>query len=218
MGREPSQVFDGDRNLLDRFRAGDRSALEQVYWAYVDPIERLVRRCLSSASGRGSPGTMPGLEDLVQDVFTRAFSRAARQSYDGLRDYGPYLFTIARNAVADALRSGRREMLADVDLIDGLALPEAGGPDAGPDWADPVTLACVRDYLARLPPDLEAVYQQRYVVGLSQDAAAVALGSSRQRFRTLEKKLRAGLSRALKVMRVGRRLPQISPSPALRQE
>ena len=50
------------------------------------------------------------LADLVQEVFMRAFSREGRQAYDGLRDYGPYLFAIARNVLVDWARVRGREI------------------------------------------------------------------------------------------------------------
>jgi DNA-binding XRE family transcriptional regulator len=60
-------------------------------------------------------------------------------------------------------------------------------------------LARVRENLARLPTELAAAYHQRYQLGVSQDAAALAIGISRQRLRTLEKKLLDGVIRELRV-------------------
>jgi len=39
---EASDPFQGNREFLERFRRGDRIALDRVYWFYVDGVERLV--------------------------------------------------------------------------------------------------------------------------------------------------------------------------------
>jgi RNA polymerase sigma factor (sigma-70 family) len=217
MRTESSHLFEGNREFLEQFRRGDRHALEQVYWFYVDRVERLVRSCLASVDVR-EPGSAANVEDVVQDVFARAFGPAARESYDGLRDYGPYLFTVARHSVADALRLSRREVLADLDNFASPATP--GGENATGDdeqWADASVMALVRSYVAGLAPDLRDLHHQRYVLGLSQDRAAAALGISRQNVRTLEKKLRVGLIRELKRPRVTKRPTEVPAMPVLKR-
>ena len=181
--------------LLATFREGDRKALEEVYWAYVDRIERLVQHgFLLTSSGvrvRGLPADERS--DLIQEIFARAFSERARTSYDGLREYGPYLATIARNVLVDhARRRGREISLEAVG-----ALPEALPSDES-DHADPATLRVVETYLSQLDPELRAVHEERYVRGRSQYEAAMRLQISRQQLRTREQRLRQGLARALK--------------------
>jgi RNA polymerase sigma factor (sigma-70 family) len=210
-------LFDGNRDLLDRYRRGDREALESVYWAYVDSVERLVTRCIR-AHGPPSPEYAMSVEDLVQDVFTRAFTESTRLAYDGIRDYGPYIFTITRNVVVDAFRRRGREVPTDLGTLSDRAAPE--GTEWGQEPAlstDMNVLARVRGYLARLPPDLAAVHRQRYGLGVSQDVAAQTLGISRQRLRTLEKKLRAGVTRELRTARVKEKSTNFVSSPVLRR-
>ena len=210
-------AFEGDRELLERFRSGERAALEQVYWAYVTRVDRLVRRLLHLHGGTRLIAAV-NIEDLVQDSFTRAFSPVTRQGYDGIRDYGPYLLAIVRNTVADALRLQQREVLVgDAELEGWLALEDAAAAEDASNWGDPVTLGRVRDYLGHLPENLKAVHHRRYVLDEAQDAAAEALGLSRQRIRTLEKKLRLGLVRELKKTRVQNISTTVAPSPELRR-
>jgi RNA polymerase sigma factor (sigma-70 family) len=209
--------LEADRNLLERFRRGERSALEQVYWSYVARVDRLVRRLLHL---HGGTKLIAGanVEDLVQDSFTRAFSPGARQAYDGIRDYGPYLLTIVRNTVADAVRLHHREVLAGTAEIEtSLALDDAAAAEDPSSWIDPVTLARVRDYLNRLPLELQSVHHRRYVLDEAQDVAAEALGLTRQRIRTLEKKLRLGLARELKKTRVRKTSTGVASPPVLRR-
>jgi DNA-directed RNA polymerase specialized sigma24 family protein len=105
-----------DRALLDLFREGAPDALGKVYCEYVRKVERL----LSAGFESRSPGTRVAgayrhpddLADLVQDVFLRAFSEKGRRAYDGLRDYGPYLYAIARNVLVDWARVRGRQIPA----------------------------------------------------------------------------------------------------------
>jgi len=210
-------LVEEDRELWEQFRRGERSALERIYWTYVARVARLVRRLLYFHGGTRLVAAA-NVEDLVQDSFTRAFSPAAREAYDGIRDYGPYLLTIARNTVADALRLRQREVLAGGEEIAGwLALENDASAEDPASWTDSVTLARVRDYLSRLPLDLQSVHHRRYVLDEAQDAAAEALGISRQRIRTLEKKLRLGLERELKRTRVQRASTGIASASVLRR-
>src|SRR5262252_5101847 len=105
-------VFRGRADLLARFRAGDREALETVYRAYVDKVSEIVANGFRiAATGSAVPGLgrrPADLADAVQEIFLKAFSRNARTAFDGSREFGPYLATIARNVLTDrARRSGR---------------------------------------------------------------------------------------------------------------
>jgi RNA polymerase sigma-70 factor (ECF subfamily) len=191
-------IFHNTPGLLDQFRAGSAKAMEAVYWAYARRIDVLVRRGFTSAaSGRAVRGVSPGeVEDLVQEIFARAFSERARLAFDGLREYGPFLATLARNLVLDWGRKQGRE----VSLEQGgptLELPsDEAHEDEGP-WASPEVARTVEAYLQALPPDLAALHHERYVRGQSQGAAAAALGLTRQQLRTREARLREGLEAAL---------------------
>src|SRR5436190_1447628 len=107
-------VFRGKAELLRRFRKGERDALEAVYRTYVDRVAGIVRFGFRLAS---SGAVVPGLArdaqdlaDVVQEVFAKAFAPAARQSFDGTRDYAPFLFAIARNVAVDWARQRGREI------------------------------------------------------------------------------------------------------------
>jgi RNA polymerase sigma-70 factor (ECF subfamily) len=198
-------LLEQDRDLLTRFRDGEHGALEQVYWAYVDKVESIVRfGFLLSGKQVRVGGVQPGsaeVADLVQDVFIKAFSRASRLAYDGLRPFGPYLFTIARNVLVDWGRRSGREIPMDAAELQSSLERTADGDDAS--YADVDTVRTVEGYIQGLPPDLRAVHDERYVRGRSQREAADALGISRQNLRTLEARLRDGLARELRRLEEG---------------
>jgi RNA polymerase sigma factor (sigma-70 family) len=186
-------LFREDAQLLAAFREGRREALERVYRAYARQVAQFVR-ALARETGHASLGQTSAVVDLVQEVFIRAFSVTARREYDGLRDFAPYLMTIARNCFVDALRARGREVLKNPeDLASMLAdsPPEPGG------FCDAKTLAVLTRYIDELPAPLKGVHERRFVLGQSQEEACSALGLSRRKLRTAEARLLRGLRKAL---------------------
>jgi RNA polymerase sigma-70 factor (ECF subfamily) len=189
-----------DRALLDGFRAGVPEALGAVYWEYVRKVERL----LSAGFEVRSRGTRVSgayrepedLADLVQEVFVRAFSDKGRRAYDGLRDYGPYLYAIARNVLVDLARVRGREIPSPWTELEAAIEIAPVVEDTAP-WAEAATMRVVEEYLGALPPDLREVHRLRHEEGLSQEQAAERLGVGRQTLRTLERRLQEGLGAAL---------------------
>ena len=102
--------FVGRPDRLEGFRAGRKDVLEELYRAYVEQVEKIVRHgFFTQRDGRRVVGVHASeVPDLVQDVFVRAFRESARLSFDGTREYGPFLYAIARNALSDWGRQARR--------------------------------------------------------------------------------------------------------------
>jgi RNA polymerase sigma factor (sigma-70 family) len=195
-----------DREFLAAFREGRRDALERVYRQYVRAVDSYVR-VLARATGNPAMAQRSAVADLVQEVFVKAFSVNARRAYDGLRDFEPYLKTVTRNCFVDSLRASGREELRNIEeLADALQ----GGTVEEP-TCDPRTHAVVSQYLRDLPEPLRAAYEQRFVLGKSQEESAAALGVSRRGFRTAEDRLRRGLRKAL--VRAGISLRELNASP-----
>jgi RNA polymerase sigma-70 factor (ECF subfamily) len=191
-----------NRPLLEGFRDGSSKALEAVYWEYVRKVERLLSGgfeiCGQGTRVRGAGPQTDERADLVQEVFTRAFSERARRGYDGLRDYGPYLYAIARNVLVDWARARGREIPASwMDLEAAIEVTPLQ-TDVEP-WAAPAIMKVVEEYLAALPQELRDLHRLRYEEGLSQAQAAERLGVGRQTVRTLEQRLREGLATALEI-------------------
>ncbi len=185
-------LFRERQELLLPFREGDKSALEAVYRRYVRLVETVLREGTRVGQSRVFTNDVEVQKDLVHDVFARAFSVRARMGYDGIREYRPYLLTIARNVLVDWARKRRETLPGNIDaLIDGMVV-ETAEP-----WADPKTMRVVEAYIAQLPDELRRLHTLRYDDGLSQDETAKLLGLTRQNVRTLEAKLRTGLSQAL---------------------
>ena len=187
-------LFRTTPELLVAFREGRPAALERVYRFYVRPVDTYL---VALARWVGAPEmSQPSTSaDLIQEVFIRAFSEPARLAFDGLREYSPYLNTIARNCFFDALRKRRREVLTDP-----AQLPlTVENPADGEQVYDVKVVAVLEAYLKDLPSSLKGVYTQRFELGQSQEAACEALGMSRRSLRTGEEHLRRGLRKALQL-------------------
>lgn len=185
-------LFRNDPVLLGAFRAGERAALETVYRHYVRSIDVYIR-ALSHRSGTPELRQASVVQDLLQDVFMRAFADGARQAYDERRDFAPYLRAIARNSFVDALRKRQGEKRFSAEE---LALCSLAPSYPAADYEREV-LATLELYLDDISPDLRAVYEQRFVLGCSQQAACDTLGVTRRSLRTLEDRLRRGLRKSL---------------------
>jgi len=194
-------IFRGKAELLTRFRRGDRDALEEVYRAYVDKVSKIVRFGFRLPEGgtivAGLGWRADEVADIVQEVFARSFSHSARASYDGERDYAPYLYAVTRNVLTDrARRLGRELPMSWSDLLR-MHEEDLGANEEELSWADAATMAAARAYIDGLGDDLKQVHEARYVQGLSQREAAEKIGISRQTLRTLEGRLRDGLRQRL---------------------
>jgi RNA polymerase sigma factor (sigma-70 family) len=178
-----------NNDVLLGFRAGDTGVLARIYRYYLGHVRGAIR----AAIARRRPGTAFNLDDLVQEVFARAFTASARQGYDGVRPYGPYLSAISRNIVAAQAQQVGREVVADPERMVSLA----SDPASDLTQSEARTCAQLARLVGGLPPDLRAVYAIRFEAGQSQRDACTALGVTRQSLRTLERKLVDGMRRRL---------------------
>jgi RNA polymerase sigma-70 factor (ECF subfamily) len=159
-------------------------------------VARYLARAFSvrSADGRHRL-TALDLEDAHQETFVRAFADRQRSTYDGLRPFEGYLFTIARSAAIDVLRRhGKvaRESVAVEDPAD----PALGVDELSPEER---TLKAelqqvVRAFLATLVPEERQLAELRFAEGLSQEQAAARLSLTRSEVRTREKRVREALA------------------------
>ena len=185
--------FSDSADFLRQFKQGERPALEKVYLAYVDEVEATVRRFLIVGARSWGRSARVDVGDLVQETFVRAFGAKGRKSFDGLRDYGPFLGALTRNLLVDwARRSGREVPSDDLDRFSALSSVVVD------DWADGETMSVVNQYIVELPVELRELHDYRYVQCRTQEDTCAALGISRQTLRTREKHLCDGLRRRLR--------------------
>ena len=104
-------------------------------------------------------------EDVRQEVLLRIF-KGAPQLDDQTR-FGPWVYTVARNAVIDRLRS-RRPPSGDLEGI--AEPPESAGADERP------LVDCVAPFVARLPSPYREAITLTDLRGLTQQEAADVAG------------------------------------------
>jgi RNA polymerase sigma factor (sigma-70 family) len=204
MSTATAELLHRDTEWLIAFRIGDRRALERVYRAYARPVERYLHAVVRQYGGHRAENTT-FVADLLQEVFLRAFSADARRAYDGLRSYEHYLVVVARNCFIDMMRARRREVLTSPEDLP-FDIETAPEPEQ---WCDGRTLEVLEGYVGGLTPALRAIYAKRFLEEVSQAETADLLGITRRAVRTGERRLRAGLRKAL--VRAGIPVQRSSP-------
>jgi RNA polymerase sigma-70 factor (ECF subfamily) len=115
-----SDTMDPDRELVERFCAGDRSAFDALVRSHQKGVWRMVRRYIKSDADAA---------DVTQQVFVRAFKSLG--SFRGAASVKSWLFRIAINCSLSWIRDHRREQpgasaLDEADVTDGLTEEPAG--------------------------------------------------------------------------------------------
>lgn len=94
---------DPDRDLVERFRAGDRSAFETLVRRHQKGVWRVVRRYLRRDADTA---------DVTQQVFVRAFTGLA--TFRGAASVRSWLYRIAINCALTWIRDHKRETLSEI--------------------------------------------------------------------------------------------------------
>ena len=164
-----------DEDLLSRVAEGDRDAFGDLYKRYARPVLGLALRRLGDR-GRA--------EDAVQEAFASIW-RAARSYRRERGPVAPWLYAVARNAIADRGRARTEPPAEPVDTAS-----DAPGP---PDRAEQSWVAWrVHTALERLPDTERSVLELAYWRGLSQSEVADHLGIP---LGTVKTRTRSGLKR-----------------------
>jgi RNA polymerase sigma factor (sigma-70 family) len=170
-----------DRELAQRFAAGDPDALGDLYARFSGPVLTVA---MSRLADRGLA------EEAVQETFVKAWRNAA--TFDPSRELSPWLYQIARRTAADIRRrESRRPVITTSDLIEpsvdeGLTLV-----DAWEKWE-------VRRALDELPREEHELLRMTHYVQLSQSEIAarlgVPVGTVKSRLHRARRRLAARLS------------------------
>lgn len=128
------------------------------------------------------------LECAVQDTFIQAFSANARNSYDGIKPFGPYLKTIARNRVISNLRSDQREARRRREFSAEPPREPTSSPES--DAMRQELKQLVGRFVGGLPGRYRQFYELRYGQELNLMETARRLGITRMKARIREQKLR----------------------------
>lgn len=114
--------------------------------------------------------TPADVDDIVQDTFLR-MHRGVGELRDDER-FGPWVYQVARSAIAEHQRARARHVLADADA------PETEAPPTSEGSAEELLAMAIGPLIAQLPSPYREALTLTELEGLSQKAAADMLGVS----------------------------------------
>jgi RNA polymerase sigma-70 factor (ECF subfamily) len=170
-----TQVSDpkNERALIARIRAGDESAMSDLYDRYSGIVYGVALRVL---------GNTMAAEDVLQEVFLQLWRNP--QAFDAERGrLAPWLAVIARNRSIDVLR--KRPMEEDID-----ELPISTGVNLEDEASERMAIDKVRGVLAQLPPDQRKTLEMAYFEGMTHTEIASKTGEP---LGTVKTRIRYGL-------------------------
>ncbi|MEN8145795.1 MAG: sigma-70 family RNA polymerase sigma factor [Gemmatimonadota bacterium] len=113
-----------EQNLVDRVRAGDRSAERELYDAHVDRVYRLAFRMTCD----------PGLaEEFTQDAFVRAYEKL--DTFRGDAALSTWLHSVTSSVVLNGLRKLKRHRDRETGMEEARLVAETA-KEAEPDLKD----------------------------------------------------------------------------------
>lgn len=160
---------DSDRELVRRFKRGDRAAFDLLFTRYQHRVLGLIGRHLNDPDE---------VQDVAQEAFVRAFR--ALPGFRGESAFRTWMYRIALNAARSHMAARRRRPpLSDIDVVDAESMD---GLDALRDREDPLS-ALSRDELSgeierairALPEALRTAVTLRELDGLSYDRIAAIM-------------------------------------------
>jgi RNA polymerase sigma-70 factor (ECF subfamily) len=167
-GRPPeSREDETTRELVIRYRAGDRQALDRIFRRYLPVLRRWAHGRLPSWA-RDDENT----DDLVQETFVRTLQRMAEfepRRHGGLRSY---LRTALRHRVVEELRRVSRRPLPEHSIPE----TEAAGPSPFQDVVGQEMIHFYEDALGTLSEADRGAVIGRVEMEMSYQELAKALG------------------------------------------
>lgn len=170
-----------DAALLARLKAGDGSALTEIYDRHATMVYSIGLKFLRD------PGRA---EDLTHDVFLVIWEHPERYRPE-IGPFAPWFYRVARNRAIDVLRRTRRETQPGDQAIFELSWPDPD-PDPGELAWIRIESRRVRAALLQLPATQRAVIELAYFSGMTQREMAEHLNEP---LGTIKTRVRSGLLR-----------------------
>jgi RNA polymerase sigma-70 factor, ECF subfamily len=145
--------LDSVARLVERAKDGDKDAFGQIFRLHRDAILRYARFRLGAEA-----------DDVVSEVFTRAWVTLNRYEYTGL-PFVAWLYGIARHVIADEL--GRQSR----------TLPQADLPESFPRWAEDDRIDLF-EAIQKLPTEQRQVIEMKYFMGMRNPEVADVLNTT----------------------------------------
>jgi RNA polymerase sigma-70 factor (ECF subfamily) len=169
-----------DEVLVERARAKDEAAFEELVGRYDDKLYRLAMRFVRNETDA---------QEILQDAFLSAWRNLP--AFEGRAQFGSWMYRVTVNAALMLLRSRNRHPEVTVDDVEPTALNNAVAESGqalrgGADWslrADEQLQSqemrkYIQDSVDHLPDGLRSVFLLRDVEELSTEDTAEMLGLS----------------------------------------
>lgn len=188
-----------DDNFLKEFKNRNQTVLTLVYRNYAPKLATFLFKGFRFKSKekeccfQGYKNNCD-LVNAIQNTFEKAFSAKAIESYDGIRPYENYLFTIARNLTIDEFRKKkiRIDESFNVEKIDSVCSNINAEIKKNPE--NNVLINELRELITKFVETIDSsereIIKYRFEGGLSQEESALILNLTRRKVRTLEKNIR----------------------------
>lgn len=190
---ERSDAFE-DRHFLDRLRAGEDLAFEELLRVAGPRLLAVARRMMHNEDDA---------REALQDAMLSAFKGIG--SFDGSAQLTTWLHRIVVNACLMKLRSRRRRPEVSIDAFMPGFLPDGHRADPSPAWQPPPasgieraeTTSVVRRAIDELPGGYREVLLMRDIEGLSTEQTAELLEMSTSAVKTRLHRARMALRELL---------------------
>ena len=162
----PAEAPTWDSSLdatLERAKAGDREAFEEIYKAMYSPLAKFIYYKI------GEPGMV---EDVVNETFLVAW-RSLPEFRGG--HFPGWLYRIARNLAVGEIRKKTRRPTAPLEEAESI-LDTSRGPEESAEASR--QRAVLRNALAKLNEDQREIVVLKYLLGWTNAEVADALGKS----------------------------------------
>ncbi|HEV7675294.1 MAG TPA: sigma-70 family RNA polymerase sigma factor [Candidatus Angelobacter sp.] len=169
-----------DAALIARIRAGDQSAMTELYDRYAGVVYGVAIRVLTSTAAA---------EDVVQEVFLQLWRNPRAFDADRGR-LAPWLAVISRNRAIDFLR--KRPPEDDIN-----EMPIATGVNLEDEASQKLTVDKVRGVLVQLPQDQRKALEMAFFEGMTHTEIA---GKTGDPLGTIKTRIRTGLLALRKVL------------------
>ncbi len=176
-----------DSELIAKTREGDNEAYGVLVKRYIDPLYAFVFRM---------SGEKDDAEDIVQEAFVKAWKKLGH--FDIRRSFKPWLYTIARNAFLDSIKSKKGIPFSSFDTEEGNYIEDTAvheAPGAGEMFDQELASRDLRSLIATLNGAYQIVIALHLEEGLTFAQISEILGEPidtvKSRYRRACTKLKA---------------------------
>lgn len=160
--------YNSERELIDRLRRGDASALGEVYACYANYLTAVCSRYIIEDED---------IRDVLQESFIKIFTKADTFHYEGEGSLKAWMTQVTVNEALQHLRNEKRKEIVGFD--DEHIEDKAELPDEAPPIND-VPTEVLLEMIRKLPPGYRTVFNLYVIEGKRHKEIAKILNIQEQ--------------------------------------